>query len=331
MPESFPSLAGSPAPPFHALAPPGGLPGAPVVPGLALRDLVPVHDAPLTHVWRATGADDEPLTVHVVRAEAHALVPDGERLLSHLATGIGFSGPPLHVPLWAKRLADGRCAYATRWFDRIPAVDAVRETLLPPAALVETTANLLASLAELHRQGSVLGIIGPSSLAYVPELNTFFVDGAGVFPALLSAGARREEVARVAGVPLHIAPEVLVPGAAVDARADVFSVGTSLYELLTERAPFGGRTTATMMVSVLVDTDAEEIAAPGGPVRELVDALLRAIERDPDDRWPSAEAFAAAMSGAGRTTAGPSRRAPGSRSSSLDGWRTLLAQLWGRP
>lgn len=267
-----------------------------MVPGRALRGFVPVHDAPLTHVWRATGVDGEALTIQVVRARALALAPDRERVALHLASAVGFDQSP-YRPLWVECLADGRVAYATPWVDRIPAVDAVRDTLLHPSALAVTTATFLAALAEVHRHGGVLGIIAPTALAFVPGLNTFTVDGAGVFAALVAAGARREEVARVAGVPAHVAPELLAPEGIADARVDVYSVGTTLYELLTERAPFGGRTTAMMMVSILVQTDTQEMAAPGGPVREMVDALLRAIERDPEDRWPSMAAFAAALDG----------------------------------
>ena len=311
-----------------------------------LRDLLPVHDAPLTQVWRATDGHGTSLMLHVVRADLQALLPDSMLLHAQLSAAVGFDAA-LYRPLWVERLVDGRVAYDTPWLDRIPAVEAVREMLLPATALAETAANFRATLAELHRHGGVLGIITPASLAFLPGLNNFFVDGAGVFSALLAAGARRDDMVGQAGTRAHVAPELLVPGVAADARVDVYSAGSSLYELLTQRAPFGGRTTATMMVSVLVETGAGETADPEGRVGALVEALLRAIERDPDDRWPSMAAFAAALDGstdAGwittpvvipRITASDARATGAEKEAThathRSWWRAWLERLSGRP
>lgn len=85
----------------------------------------------------------------------------------------------------------------------------------------------------------------------------------------------------------------MLSGNVPDEQSDIYSMGAVLYELLTGKPPYGGRTTSYVLASVLSD-DAEsdvasEVASP------IIDALIRAIERAPDDRWPNAAAFAGAL------------------------------------
>jgi eukaryotic-like serine/threonine-protein kinase len=65
--------------------------------------------------------------------------------------------------------------------------------------------------------------------------------------------------------------------------------------LLTGKPPYGGRTTSYVLASVLAD---EEENGPGDGALPAVDAIMRAIEREPDDRWQSAAAFAQALAAA---------------------------------
>ena len=108
----------------------------------------------------------------------------------------------------------------------------------------------------------------------------------------------------------YLAPEQLARKPA-DERADIYSTGAVLYELLTGKAPFGGRTTTMVMASVLTDAGSATTDTGGREPEKVVSAILRAIETDPADRWSSASQFGLALLEASRSdhsTTSPERR-----------------------
>ena len=113
----------------------------------------------------------------------------------------------------------------------------------------------------------------------------------GLFAALRASGIPATDIAHLLGFSSYLAPEFRA-GGDESVRSDVFSLGATLYEALTGRPPFGGRTTSTVMAAVLADDgQPKEQTRPG----QLRSAILRAIERDPDDRWPDAARFREAL------------------------------------
>ncbi|MEM6456207.1 MAG: serine/threonine-protein kinase, partial [Acidobacteriota bacterium] len=96
----------------------------------------------------------------------------------------------------------------------------------------------------------------------------------------------------IIGTPTYMAPEQIRAGARVDARADLYSLGATLYALLAGKPPFLGRTPIDTMRKILED---EPVAlhqrVPGLP-RALTDVVHACLARDPDNRPPSAAALA---------------------------------------
>ena len=82
---------------------------------------------------------------------------------------------------------------------------------------------------------------------------------------------------RVFGTPGYVAPEQAAAEAPVDARADLYSLGATLYEMLTGRAPFRGRNVAVLLRRA-IEEDAPPLRRmlPSAPIEvaRLVDALL---------------------------------------------------------
>ena len=94
----------------------------------------------------------------------------------------------------------------------------------------------------------------------------------------------------VFGSPAYMSPEQF-RGAAVDARSDLFSLATILYQTLCGERPFAGDDMSSLAYSV-VHTPAPSIAPrlPGAP-READLFFDKALAKDPDDRFPDAAAF----------------------------------------
>jgi len=179
-----------------------------------------------------------------------------------------------------------------------PRAPSARETLergviLSASDVAAVGTSLADILGRVHAEGLVHGLVTPD-LIFLPSTGGARVAGVGVYQGLMAAGAAPEVVADVLELEHYLSPEQLA-GSPPDVRTDVFLLGVTLYELLTGRPPFGGRTTSTVMVSVLADEPTK--TAPGG-VRapgQIVTAILRAIEKDPGDRWPNMSSFAAAL------------------------------------
>jgi predicted ATPase len=107
----------------------------------------------------------------------------------------------------------------------------------------------------------------------------------------------------ILGTPAYMAPEQ-ASGGEVDGRSDVYALGCLLYELVTGRPPFVGGTSARILE--------QHLAAAPRPPRDLApdipawldDAIVRALSKDPGERFQTAEELMRAL-GAGAPAAEP--------------------------
>ncbi len=175
----------------------------------------------------------------------------------------------------------------------------------------EESANVLEpiarALAYAHRQGVVHRDVKPGNILLrtvspgapnsvqlealeypvVPLLSDFGIARALDAPELTSAG-------RTVGTPAYMAPEQCAGSREVDGRADIYSLGAVLYRCITGRMPFSGSTTQILHAHVydpLVIEDAVLRLLP--PV--MIEILQRSMAKRPDDRYPTADALADAL------------------------------------
>jgi eukaryotic-like serine/threonine-protein kinase len=224
---------------------------------------------------------------------ALAIAPDvAERVSSHdrFATEFERAASMHHEGLvppvaWGS-LSDGslHCAYA-----RVRPQEVLSGSL-PPATVGRIGVQIARALAAAHGAGVVHGAICTSRIVTTGDRAQ--LSDVGLYGALSEGGLGSQATAALLNDAPYTSPEVQL-GQPPDARADIYSLGASLYELLTGKPPYGGRTTAYVLASVLSD-EAEDTGS--SVVSPVVEALIRAIEQAPEDRWPSAAAFAAALS-----------------------------------
>ena len=262
--------------------------------------------APLYHIEHALGrttaglalqgmtSDGVACRLMVLPPEIRAAMRDPARFTRELERSGRFAAEGVLHPLGA-----GVPTKEVAYFGfEDPGAPSARETLergviLGAPDVARVGASLATTLGRIHSEGLVHGLITPD-LIFLPADGTARLAGIGVYSGLAAAGTPTGVIADVLELEHYLSPEQL-EGGPIDARSDVFLLGVTLYELLTGRPPFGGRTTSTVMVSVLADEPTR--TAPGG-VRapgHTVGAILRAIEKDPADRWPSMQAFGEAL------------------------------------
>lgn len=110
-----------------------------------------------------------------------------------------------------------------------------------------------------------------------------------------SAEEREAERGRVYGTPAYVSPEQAAGRPDLDARADVFSLGTFMFEALTGRVPFTGARVADVLRRIIRE-DAPRVGSLLPDLDPRVDAVVsRAMARSAEQRFPSARALARAL------------------------------------
>jgi serine/threonine protein kinase len=161
-----------------------------------------------------------------------------------------------------------------------------REQRLEPQRAVNLARQVAAALSHAHRLSVVHADVKPENVLIEGD-RAKLVDFSLSFVSARTGVVTPETIRRRAA---YLAPEQ-VRGDAVSSATDVYGVGVLLYEMVAGRPPFMGstpRATAERRVN--------EHARPAGlfepsipPALEM--AIGRALERSPEDRWPSIEAF----------------------------------------
>lgn len=174
--------------------------------------------------------------------------------------------------------------------------------LLTPSEIAEVGGYVCDTLSEIHKQGRLHGGLTPGNI-FTGEDDVWLAE-AGVQEALQAAGANTVQLS-IALQTSYLSPEESSGGATrSSAQSEIFSLGVVLYQLLTGKLPFGGRTTTMVMATVLTNdiVSTTQIDAPSSEESDrVVSAILRAIEKDPADRWSSVDQFAAALRGKSRS------------------------------
>jgi eukaryotic-like serine/threonine-protein kinase len=173
-------------------------------------------------------------------------------------------------------------------------------------------------LREAHELGIVHRDLKPENLflARTPEGAVLKILDFGISKYVGGVGgalrrAPRSTLTRsgaAVGSPFYMAPEQMRAAPDLDARADIWSLGAILYELLTARCPFEAESPAALCAKVMVD-DAPSLRAFSESIPEQLDAILhRCLEKDANARFQSVAALADALSDFAATEAMNSRR-----------------------
>ena len=270
---------------------------------------------PFGEAWAARAAGGTEVTAVLIAPELETLVVNRAHLVAALQHRLGLphTTDDVLVPLLdVVEAPDGRLALLLPPEERAPASVRLERGRTYPTTEVAAAARAVGiALQQAHAAGTRHGALCPGVL-YLGEGQPPRLVGHGWVDAFVEAGAGRTGVLATMGARGFAAPELVHPQAERGTpgpanTADVYAMGAMLYACMTGRPPFGGRTTAMTMAAVLADEalsgempqvprgDPAAMAEQAATSERLTTALLRAVERAPEDRWPTAGDFVRAL------------------------------------
>jgi eukaryotic-like serine/threonine-protein kinase len=170
---------------------------------------------------------------------------------------------------------------------------------LSMSTAIKVFVPILDALTMAHDHGVVHRDVTPNNILLATQST------GGIVPKLADFGVAKEmalenslritDDGTLLGTPLYMSPEQVRAESDIDGRSDVWSAGACLYLAVTGKVPFSGKS--------LVELAAQIIMAPVKKPSErhaklpaaLDDIILRALEKVPNDRYPSARAFRDAL------------------------------------
>jgi eukaryotic-like serine/threonine-protein kinase len=166
-----------------------------------------------------------------------------------------------------------------------------RDGPLAPEYAIDLTVQVLRAARFAHRRGIIHRDIKPHNVIVDEEGRAKVTD----FGIARAAGASdMTQTGSIMGTAQYLSPEQ-AQGHAVSEPSDLYSAGIMLYELLTGRVPFDGESAVTIALKHVNERPVPPSMINPVVSPELENVVMRALEKDPQRRFPDADAFIAAL------------------------------------
>lgn len=184
-----------------------------------------------------------------------------------------------------------------------------REGRLPPARALTLAEQVAAGLGHAHARGVVHRDVKPANVLIARHGTNEVAKISDFGIARLVHGEKRTQGQLTLGTLWYLAPEQ-AQSSTVDARADVYALGATLYEALTGRVLFPYDNVARVLAAHLQETPAPPSRLVPG-IDPAIDALvLRMVAKSPDSRPPDGEAARVEIAALARRASGPPSHFP---------------------
>jgi serine/threonine-protein kinase len=170
-----------------------------------------------------------------------------------------------------------------------------REKQLSIDEAVALTRQVASALDYAHQQGVIHRDIKPENILL--HRGEAVVADFGIALAVTAAGGERlTETGLSLGTPEYMSPEQATGGGELDARADIYSLGAVLYEMVTGEPPQTGATVQAVLAKLLSERPTQPRVVRDSVPEAMDRAIMKALAKVPADRFATARQFAEALS-----------------------------------
>jgi serine/threonine-protein kinase len=249
--------------------------------------------------------DDRRVAIKVIHPDLAkgAALPRFEREIRVTA---GLEHPHI-VPLLDSGMAGELAYYVTPYIEGESLRGLIRRRgKLPVEEAVRIACEVAEALGYAHQHGIVHRDIKPENILI--DDGRAIVADFGLARAMSGADeATLTATGMVVGTPLYISPEQLAGLQTIDARTDIYSLACVVYELLAGRPPFVGTTVQAILKGHIYG---EPDPLPSAVPAAVQEAVMRALNKRPTGRHPTAAEFAESLRAAGSNAGSrpPARR-----------------------
>jgi serine/threonine-protein kinase len=252
---------------------------------------------------------DRPVAVKVLRAELAASI-GADRFLREIKVAAQLQHPNI-LALYDSGEAAGFLYYVMPFVkgESLRArLDREEQLSLPDA--IGLTCEIAEALYYAHTQHVIHRDIKPENIL-LHEDHALVADF-GIARAVTHAGGDKlTETGMAVGTPHYMSPEQAHGGERVDGRADQYSLACMLYEMLVGQPPFHGPNAMAILARHSMEVVPSLQVVRNSIPDEVEDAIMRALEKTPADRFPTIREFSDALAA---VDLGPSARRTSSRS-----------------
>lgn len=185
----------------------------------------------------------------------------------------------------------------------------LQEGPLPLSEILRIMSAVADALTYAHEHGVLHRDIKPSNIV-LDEKNVPYITDFGL-ARLIQQGSSSMSQGAMIGTPHYISPEQALGQGELDARTDIYSLGVVLYELVVGRVPFIGDTPFSIVHDHIYTPLPPPAAINPEVPPQVEEVLIRALAKDPDDRYATATemvaAFRKAVDAAGLSDLNPER------------------------
>jgi len=238
---------------------------------------------------------DRQVAIKVLRPELSASL-GSDRFNREIKVAAGLQHPHI-LGLYDSGAADGLLYYVMPFVDGESLRDKLdREKQLGVEDAIRLVCECAEALNYAHSRGVIHRDIKPENVML--SGGHALVADFGIAKAFSEAGAQKlTETGMAVGTPYYMSPEQAM-GSDIDGRADQYSLGCVLYELLAGQPPFTGPTPMAILARHSLER-VPSLTIVRHSIPEAVElVVLRALEKVPADRYPTMGEFAEALRGA---------------------------------
>jgi serine/threonine-protein kinase len=216
-----------------------------------------------------------------------------ERFLREARTAAGLSHPNI-VPIHTVEEHGDFVFFVMGFVDGETLRERVERTgPLTPRATLRLLQEVSWALAHAHQSGIVHRDVKPENIMLERASDRALVTDFGI--AVPGGGSESDPDRGVVGTARYMSPEQAC-GEPVDARSDLYSLGATAFFALTGRAPFEAPTVPALLAKHVTEPPPKLIAARPETPDKLAAIVDRCLQKDPEERFPSGDEMARAVS-----------------------------------